>query len=574
MWVVIRRSRSDDESGTILIMTAFLAVLVMIVGAMAVDLGNAMNRRQLTQNNADFAALAGGSGLPTTGATTTQLVADWLNKNKPASDGKEDCNPDEALPVTVGLLTDGKTINGEVTYPSANRIKVVAPASRVAYGLGKVVGIDEGCVSGTATARIASAGIGMTPYYATTACISGQQTLKDNSGGLSLPYTIPPLYPPVETDSNAAVLTNSLTSPSPAAIPLAVVGAPDGPSVTILGTNNRMNAAYIDQVGIFNSDQSAPKIATITAQTNNSITFTVPNSVASYNDVWYIRVHSKTGTSPAASANKWSARAEALPLQVGEGVLSCDAGSSSGNFGSLDIPWGGNDGDDLAKNIKVGLRPPTTLNKWPSATLPGDNQCQNMAGAGGITSSDTLSKENTNCLQTVTGLKAIDAYEGYLATGGRLITDTSPACTALGRPLRRTLGTGEKVNDDLLSCFLKNNTLKLSDAVATTTLDPLFTQDIWKSPRRRSCRSWTTTPTARSGCPSRTSFLASSATSPRARASRYQFRALRRRTVSSRRTPTSSAPSVSSSSTWRLCRHRRTGPSCRTTSAADRRSSA
>ena len=75
------------------------------------------------------------------------------------------------------------------------------------------------------------------------------------------------------------------------------MGAPDGPSVTILGTNNRMNAAYIDKVGIFNSDQSAPKIATITAQTNNSITFTVPNSVASYNDVWYIRVHSKTGTS-------------------------------------------------------------------------------------------------------------------------------------------------------------------------------------------------------------------------------------------------------------------------------------
>ena len=135
-----------------------------------------------------------------------------------------------------------------------------------------------------------------------------------------------------------------------------------------------------------------------------------------------------------------------------------------------------------AKNIKDGLRPPTTLNVWPG-TLPADNTCQNMAGAGGVISTDALSMPNTNCLQTVTGLKAIDAYAGYLATGGKLIADTSDACTALGRPTRRTLSTGESVNDDLLSCFLKNNTLKLSDAIGYSGTDSIFTQDIWKSPR-------------------------------------------------------------------------------------------
>ena len=35
----------------------------------------------------------------------------------------------------------------------------------------------------------------------------------------------------------------------------------------------------------------------------------------------------------------------------------------------------------------------------------------------------------------------------------------------------------------MLSCFLVNNTLKLSDAVGYNGADPLFTQDIWKSPR-------------------------------------------------------------------------------------------
>ena len=474
------RRASRSERGSVAIMTAAMAAMLLIIGAMGVDLGNAMNRKKLTQNSADFAALAGADGLPVTTSATTQLVADWLNKNQPVSDGTDSCNPDAGSTITTAMLTDTNLVNGEVTYTGTNKVNVVSPAARIQFGLGNIFGFDDTCVQSKATARIASAGIGMTPYYSTTACSSGQQTMKDNSGGLSLPYVVPPLY--ADTDTNSAVLTNSTSSPSPSTIPVAAVGAPDGPSVTILGNSPRMAAAYIDQVGIFSSDQSAPKIATITAQTDTSITFTVPNSVASYQDVWYIRVHSAAGTTPAGNADKWSARTEALPLVVGEALLACDVGPSSGNFGSLDIPWGGNDGDDLAKNIKDGLRPPTTLNKWPG-TLPADNDCQNLTGAGAVISTDALSQPNTNCLQTVTGLKATDAYAGYLASGGKLIADTSAACTALGRPTRRTLSTGESVNDDLLSCFLKNNTLKLSDAIGYSGTDSIFTQDVWKSPR-------------------------------------------------------------------------------------------
>ena len=454
-------------------MTAAAAGMLLILGAMGVDLGNAMNRKEMTQTSADFAALAGAYGLPSTAASTTQLVADALNKNQPVSDGTDDCNPDAGATITTGMLTDGNAINGEVTYP-AGKITVVAPAARIQYGLANIIGVEDGCVQAKATARIASGGVGMAPYYTTTPCASGQQTLKDNSGGLSLPYTVPTLSHDAET--NAA----DLSGISPTSIALAAVGDPDGPSVTITGNSPRMAAAYVDQVGIFNSDQSQPKIATITAQTNTSITFTVPNSVASYQDVWYVRVHSIVGASP--NPDKWSARAEALPLQVGEGVLSCDVGPSSGNFGSLDIPWGGNDGNDLSKNIAQGLRPPTTLNAYPPP-LPGDNQCQNLTGAGSVISTDSLSQPNTNCLQTVTGLKATDAYDGYLDNGGKLIKDTSPACTALGRPVRSTLTTGEQVNDDLLSCFLKNDTLHLSDSIGYNGADSIFTQDIWKSPR-------------------------------------------------------------------------------------------
>ena len=51
-----------------------------------------MNRKQLTQNNSDYAALAGADGLPSTATPTVQLVADYLNKNAPNTDGTKDCN--------------------------------------------------------------------------------------------------------------------------------------------------------------------------------------------------------------------------------------------------------------------------------------------------------------------------------------------------------------------------------------------------------------------------------------------------------------------------------------------------
>ena len=52
-------------------------------------------------------------------------------------------------------------------------------------------------------------------------------------------------------------------------------------------------------------------------------------------------------------------------------------------------------------------------------------------------------------------------------------------CQSLGRPVRGI----RNENADVLSCFLKNDVLKLSDTVAYSGSDSLFIQDIWKSPR-------------------------------------------------------------------------------------------
>ena len=463
-----RRRARRDESGAVAIVVAVLIVIVLSIAALGVDLGNAMNRKQLTQNSADFAAIAGANGLPDTTTSTLQLVADYLNDNQPASDNSTaECNVDAGATITTTMLQDGKNYNGEVTFPTGTtRIRVVSPGTRVQFGLGNVMGFDDTCVQSVAEARISSGNIGMAPFYATDACDQGPQVLKSDAGGPSIPFSVPALYKDAET--NSSILSATDPNPNPGQIPVAALGDPDGPVITLSGTN--LSDTNIDLVGFFSSDQTAPHTTAPTTQGTGTLTVAVPNAVASYQDVWWIRVHNK-------NTDTWSARLEARPLLVGEVTLSCKPDSSSGNFGSIDLPWGGNDLENLERNIRDGLRSPTTLVPW-SGVLPGDNTCNTHPD--GVISTNTLSKENTNCVQSVTGLKAKPAYDGFLGTEGKgLRKDTSPACLAANRPPRGPLNE----NSDVLSCFLKNNTLKLSDAVSYNGSESLFTQDIWSSPR-------------------------------------------------------------------------------------------
>jgi Flp pilus assembly protein TadG len=465
------RRRTRDESGAVALMTGLLVVALVSIAALGVDLGNAMNRKQVTQNSSDFAALAGANGLPSTATPTVQLVADYLNTNATSSDGGTECNPQAGSTITAAMLTDGSNVNGEVTFPSGDtRIQVVSPAARVQFGMASVMGFNDTCVSSVSTARIASGSIGMAPYYATDACDQGPQVLKSDAGGPSIPFSVPTLF--ADGQSNNAVLSSVDPNPNPNQIPVQPLGNPNGPQITITGTN--MEATNIDKVGFFSSNQTAPHQATpltTPAQTGTQITVNVPNEVASYQDVWWIRVHRQ-------STDTWSARSQARPLLVGEVTLSCDPESTSGNFGSIEFPWTNNPNGNIELGIKDGVPPPMTLKRWPSPPFPAANNCK--TDPLGVYSEYGSLKENSNCVNTTTGLRAGAAYDGLLKpSDGRLLVPTSPACQTLGQPASGTFNE----NVDLLSCFLTNNTDFLSKAVSYSGSQPLFTQDIWKSPR-------------------------------------------------------------------------------------------
>jgi Flp pilus assembly protein TadG len=471
-----------NEGGAVAVIFAISATMIFGLAALGVDLGNAMNRKKLTQNSADFAALAGASGLPDTSDTTRQIVADYLNKNEPDTDGTDKCDTSPG-PVTVAQLKDGDTTNGEVTFPTQDQITVVSPESKVQFGLANAIGFNDTCVQSVATAAIKSGGTGMAPYYAAAPCDSGPNVLKSDAGGPSIPFVVPPLSHDTETN------TSVLNSASPSQVtPVAAVGDPPHLFITITGSN--LGAANIDSVGFFNSDRSQPIISTVfSSQAAGAISVQLPNSVESRGDVWWIRVHHKVETTAPIppSSDQWSARAEAQPLIVGDATLSCDPNSSSGNFGSIQIPHGfNNDKDDLVANIRDGVLPPISLKAFPPP-LPADGACRTM-GTPSVTSADpSPHSPGTNCVDSLTGLGAGDAYDGYLDShAGKLVTDTSSRChdAPQSRSTRLVLSTGESVNNDTLSCFLVNDSLHLSDLISVPTgASPKLDQSIWDSPR-------------------------------------------------------------------------------------------
>jgi hypothetical protein len=299
-----------------------------------------------------------------------------------------------------------------------------------------------------------------------------------------------------DSQSNTSTLSGTV---DPSQIPKTNVGDTPSQYVTILGTN--LDAANVDAVGFFNSDQTDPVVSTsFSNQTSGTISVLVPNAVQSHEDVWWIRVHHVTTPPPADYTTGWSARSQALPLQVGEAILSCNPESSSGNFGSIDFPWTSNPNTNIETSVKNGMPPPMTLKAWPGdVALPAPSVNAGCHGMGTpsvwSTQAGTLPglQPDTNCLQTTTGLESGPASDGYLGTNNsdntaKLRADTSSLCqTEAHQPARDPgviSGKNLNVNADLLSCFLASDSLHLSDTLNVATgAQPLFVQDIWKSPR-------------------------------------------------------------------------------------------
>ncbi len=356
--------RRRDERGSVAILVSLMAVMLMGVAALSVDLGNGVTRKRDVQRQADFAALsAGGSmtGITPVGGTPSAAILNAivasLNANQPQDDNASKAACLATVPkscVTAAMLTDANLTNGDARY-TATGLQVTAPWARVNWGLAAALGHSNVDVEAKATVNVYSPGMRVMPAFAVQGCDYGLQTLTDPPSGHAIPVTPNLAYP---ADTNITQLTGVTTSTGSIDVTVGAVG------VTVTLTGKKWSKTT--KIGFFkNGDTNPANVVQVTTflpvhppagYTNNpssNVTLTIPSAVANTTGIWYLRSFT------AGTVNKWSTVAEAQPIRVGDAVPQCGEGSTSGNFGALDIPRSNTTpARYLAKNVAKGLQPP------------------------------------------------------------------------------------------------------------------------------------------------------------------------------------------------------------------------
>jgi hypothetical protein len=515
MMLQARRGAASDQSGAIAVMVALLAVLLLSMGALTVDLGNAYVHKRDMQKRADFSALAGGLGddLPMTPAgggcgygqaavATDQAiidVADYLSTHYDTT-------------VTPADLVDCNFTNGEADYGSfswsgtawtfaqnKDQIGVVTQANRVDFGMARVLGFQNVDVNGVATVQIKSPLMKTLPFYAKDTCSWGNQSIAQpppgGAGGLFLF---------ADGQTNTARLTNLVTNPSvsPPTVPLNATA----PSNQLVINAESGTLAGVTKVGFFQSGtlstgpdpEGTPDTTLSTglnfSNGNSTLTITLPNSVLSVEGQWYVRVKIGANWSPVTTGNGSNEVLRALLLIVGQPTLTCGQGPDQGNFGTLNLPPASPPAmslsglnDQIAYNISQGLT--SRLAPFPEDLWTTGNLCTNSPEG-------TLKwpADGTNCVSTKPGVPTSAAEQGFIFgiphtsyTQGLLqdldpdhfCPNDSPGGTSHTAQVR-----GININNDVLSCFLTDDTTTISQITSENYDGPaVLDQSIWNSPR-------------------------------------------------------------------------------------------
>jgi len=519
------QGRRGDERGAMAIMSAFLCIVLFGIAALSVDLGNAFARRTDTQTQADYGAFAA-ARMQTTTATSgmtiptgmADAVRDAMNANQPQDDSGT-CWTAKTC-VTSGQLTDTNLENGEIRFcegtgcgagyaSTVKGLQVIAPRNKIDYGFANLLGVASGSVQADALVNVFTAGKRVMPMYAVQGCDYGLQTLSDPASGQTTPV-VPVLAFDADTNTTNLTASSQVVEDSLGAVISNIPLNSTGNTLTFSATK----FDHTRYVGFFRGDNPDPLLvqkqdvfwldgdATKTNLNPNppgtgydpgnqsqTITLNIPDAVAQTEAIWWVRVFDGDD-----ATGEWSEASEALPIRVGDAVLECDAGSMSGNFGTLKFPRTDvATANQIPANMALGLQEPLSptvhqyalANPFPGTCTDGVNGAK-TAPSGGVTL-----VAGVNCVDTDTGLAANVATEG-LVTGstygpGVLRTkDTSSGCDPNGGSSNRTLPiTGNpRINDDVLTCYFSNGTTSIADIARASysggiVLDPA----ILSSPR-------------------------------------------------------------------------------------------
>ena len=201
-----------------------LATFLLVVGAFAVDFGNAFARRQNLQTSVDLATLAAASMLPDRTAALNkahEVLCSGKNENQVNGWDPSVCSGG------TGWMDDKNLANGEVTFytdadnngqiekaegagagTEATAVRIQTPPAHVEFGLGSITGASGVDLTRTAMARMGSltgpGGVQPIPVLLQetgTVCLSDTSTSTTPTGGtfFPAPTTRPPSTRPLVT---------------------------------------------------------------------------------------------------------------------------------------------------------------------------------------------------------------------------------------------------------------------------------------------------------------------------------------------------------------------------------------
>jgi hypothetical protein len=502
-WV---RGRTRSEKGAIAIMVALLATVLFGCAALTVDLGNAWSRKRAVQKQVDVSALAAGWMLPMTtvneGAIATR-VAEYL-------DDADNRAPGQAS-VTGAQLIDGVAENGEVVFlhddgsacsDGCTQMRVLAPEARVDFGFAAVLGMSHVDVQRDATVRVVSQlppREKTVPFWLPTGCGFGPTEADTTQGGTTDPTVTPTASP------TSSPTTETHFQPAAGDVGGHVL---DGAAVTEVGyfgatmvsgySVNGISGGGVKKVTLRAYPPTGTAYVDFAAQTTGN--GVLPEFGVSQADLtripgdWWVWALAEKNNSFTYSSTHLVIRvtggpaptATATPTAASSGVPVGCIGQDRGNFGQLDSPRydGGAKQTRFGRNLALGIDHLLTPYVFPDG-VGERKQCDEPGSLLPGAQLDDQARNGNNCIVGDTGNDGPETYDGLVAglgdgTRGRL--DAANGLTAC--PDRSDLVmSGHLVNNDVLSCFLRDGATLADIASPTGVSTSMIDPKVMESPR-------------------------------------------------------------------------------------------
>lgn len=486
-------SRRHDDVGAVAVFTAIVATVLLMVAALAVDLGNAWARRGQLQVQADRAATYAAQFLPADDdaerAEVAKAVAYYISchvvQGQRELDPTIPACPDDSHSSTLTLYATRLLATGMVTFPVRNQVQVTTPRAMVDFAFGGAVGADGTIQQKVAAAKVTSPGM-LSPMALSLDCMLNAGANVLGGGGLPVGYistthkggggtaTATAWYGPTQDNPRNLGATADSAQQS-------LLGA--GPTIRVSGSNwptlglgQAFSVVFALGDGLFRQEHAVLGTLVLDSgrnpRRNGYVSVQVPALVMQRADTWHVKVAVLSALllktySVSETTFTVVPAVTAPPVSCGRLLKSPRAG----NQANANFPLNLQEGIDHLITTYPQLLGTGGLTREDLLEIAALTQC---SGSSSDTVVDTNGQSGTpNCVVT----KMSNAYEagftdGLIGPNGRLTCTTRRPC----RPGKSFQLAGRSVNNDLFSDFVKNTSLLTSstffnlDAFLTTGL--------------------------------------------------------------------------------------------------------